>query len=159
MLQTNITEDNVSRGKGAHSFSNSNNSLTGLRVGTNCTSRGTTVDAPDLYAKPNVSNRGSTPTPPQSQGLKEYFPKVVPKLLKKTAIGEILFETLGLGRGGGSSSVLENVEWRVVRAVIVNTVLPEIITHDQRTTAPDARRQQARDHRCSPLDCLKRARG
>eukprot|EP00971_Amphidinium_carterae_P183377 3639657-Amphidinium_carterae.1 len=29
-----------------------------------------------------VRNRGSTPTPPQSQGLKKDFPKMIPKLMK-----------------------------------------------------------------------------
>eukprot|EP00971_Amphidinium_carterae_P078363 1550272-Amphidinium_carterae.2 len=39
---------------------------------------------PMKFAPPEaiVRNRRSTPTPPQSQGLKTYLPKMLPKLLK-----------------------------------------------------------------------------
>eukprot|EP00971_Amphidinium_carterae_P211851 4204107-Amphidinium_carterae.1 len=45
---------------------------------------------------PLIGNRGSTPTPPQSQDLKRDFPKIVHFF---SSFGSI-FETLGLGRGG-----------------------------------------------------------
>eukprot|EP00971_Amphidinium_carterae_P329662 6462256-Amphidinium_carterae.1 len=62
------------------------------------------VGNPGTRAAALLGNRGSTPTPPQSQGPKKVQQKnAVFFLYFWYNVGEVIFETLGLGRGGGRS--------------------------------------------------------